>query len=203
MNSASLFSDSFLAGIGYGYRFHEFFQADIGFDTAFGAAGVRDFLPELRRQPSNPGLPAFSAVWRPRHSAARERAGAHLWRWRRSLHALQQNGSASRLSESGFRFDCDVCSSRHGIGYYGLVGVDVALDRAQHFRLGVGGRVIRGRNGRRSFRRGAGEADAGPLDQHLRPVYVQLLERSYLISLLAAVAGSAPQFSRMTSVWSE
>src|SRR5262245_5374140 len=40
-----LFNDSFLLGVGYGYRFHEFFQADIGFDTLFGAAGVKDFLP--------------------------------------------------------------------------------------------------------------------------------------------------------------
>jgi hypothetical protein len=33
---------------------------------------------------------------------------------------------------------------RDGIGYYGLVGASVALDSAQHFRLGFGSRVYRG-----------------------------------------------------------
>ena len=40
-----LFSDSFLAGVEYGYRFHRNFQLDAGFDSVFGAAGVNDWLP--------------------------------------------------------------------------------------------------------------------------------------------------------------
>jgi hypothetical protein len=43
-----------------------------------------------------------------------------------------------------FRFECPVCSSRSGWGYYGLVGGSVALDRRQLFRLGVTARVYQG-----------------------------------------------------------
>src|SRR5689334_22995879 len=40
----SLLEDSGGIGVGYGYRFHRYFQADIGLDVMFGAARVRDFL---------------------------------------------------------------------------------------------------------------------------------------------------------------
>ena len=48
------------------------------------------------------------------------------------------------FANQGFRFACDVCASRSGIGYYALLGVNAALDRDQHFRVGVGSRVYRG-----------------------------------------------------------
>jgi len=40
----SLLKDSPAISFGYGYRFHRYFQADAGFDMAFGAANVRDYL---------------------------------------------------------------------------------------------------------------------------------------------------------------
>jgi hypothetical protein len=39
-----LLNDSALFTFGYGYRFHPNLQADIGLDTIFYAAGVRDFF---------------------------------------------------------------------------------------------------------------------------------------------------------------
>src|SRR5437899_8586011 len=39
-----LFSGSPGIAIDYGYRFHRYFQAEIGLDTLFGAANVRDFI---------------------------------------------------------------------------------------------------------------------------------------------------------------
>jgi hypothetical protein len=139
----TLFSNSFLAGFGYGYRFHEFFQADIGFDTVFGAAGVRDFLPSfvgnLRIRDYQHFLPFGGRVVVP---VASERirlyaggGGAYL----RYTERIRQP-----FGDSGLRFDCDVCSSRDGIGYYGMLGGDVALDSGQHFRVGAGVRVYRG-----------------------------------------------------------
>jgi hypothetical protein len=40
--------------------------------------------------------------------------------------------------------ECTACRARSGWGYYALLGGSVALDRAQHFRLGVTSRVYRG-----------------------------------------------------------
>src|SRR5262249_35025142 len=45
---------------------------------------------------------------------------------------------------TGFRIDCSVCSARDGFGYYGMFGVNTALDRARHFRVGAGTKVFRG-----------------------------------------------------------
>jgi hypothetical protein len=139
----SLFSDSFLAGAGYGFRFHEFFQADIGFDTVFGAAGVRDFAPsvvgDLRIRDYQSFLPFGGRVILPLGAERFRVYGGGGGAYMRYSERIRQP-----FADSGFRIDCSVCSSRHGIGYYGLVGVDLALDQAQHFRIGVGGRVIRG-----------------------------------------------------------
>jgi hypothetical protein len=49
-----------------------------------------------------------------------------------------------RQPSTFIRVDCPVCNSRNGWGYYALVGTSVALDYAQHFRLGVSTKVYRG-----------------------------------------------------------
>ncbi len=137
----SLFSDSFGLGFDYGYRFHEYFQADIGLKTVFGAARVNDYLDSyfgrLRIRDYQFFLPVGGRVIVP---LARERlqlyaggGGAYL----RYTERVRQPGD-------DFRIDCDVCASRHGLGYYALAGGDVALDGARHFRVGAGARVIRG-----------------------------------------------------------
>jgi hypothetical protein len=139
----SLFSDSFLAGIGYGFRFHEFFQADIGFDTAFGAADVQAYIPSyfgpLRIRDFQHFLPFGGRAILPLGSERVLLYGGGGGAYMRYSERIRQP-----VPDSGFRIDCAVCSSRHGVGYYGLVGVDFALDQAHQFRIGFGGRVIRG-----------------------------------------------------------
>ena len=45
---------------------------------------------------------------------------------------------------SYYRFDCPVCTSRSGWGWYALAGVNAFLDEAHHFRVGAASRVYRG-----------------------------------------------------------
>jgi hypothetical protein len=138
-----LFEESVLLGFGYGYRFHEFFQADVGFDTAFGAAGVRDFIPtefgSLRIKDYQHFLPFGGRVILPFAGDRVEIYGGGGGVWLRYSERIRQP-----FSNYGVRFDCDVCGARNGVGYYGLAGVSIALDRGQHFRLGGGARVYRG-----------------------------------------------------------
>ncbi|MGH9631932.1 MAG: outer membrane beta-barrel protein [Bryobacteraceae bacterium] len=138
----SLFSNTVVLGVEYGYRFHRYFQADVGLDTAFGAADIRDYLStqfgDLRIRDYQFMLPLGGRVVVP---IADERV----------LFSAGGGGAYLRYSErirqpfgnSGFRLDCPVCASRGGWGYYGLVGLNVALDRGRHFRLGATSRIYR------------------------------------------------------------
>jgi hypothetical protein len=139
----SLFADSPVVNVGYGYRFYRYFQADIGLDTAFGAAGVRDFLStafgDLRIRDYQFMLPMGGRVVVPfageRFQFHAGGGGAYLRYTERIRQPFQY---------SGYRIDCAVCSSRDGWGYYALLGANVALDRYRHFRLGVSSKVYRG-----------------------------------------------------------
>ena len=138
-----LFNDSFLAGFGYAYRFHEFFQVEGGFDTVFGAARVRDFLPSffgnLRIRDYQHFVPFGGSVVIP---IANEKV--HFYGGGGGAYIRYSERVRQPLQDSGFRFDCDVCSSRDGFGYYATVGADVALNSTRNFRLGAGARVYRG-----------------------------------------------------------
>lgn len=135
------FDESFGLNLGYGYRFHEYFQADIGFETLFGAAGVRDFyrteFGELRIKDYQFLVPLGGRVVAPiargRLQFSAGGGGAYM-RYQERI----------RQPSNFFRIDCPVCGSRSGWGYYGLLGASVALDRYQRFRLGVNSRVYRG-----------------------------------------------------------
>ena len=50
-----------------------------------------------------------------------------------------------RQPSEEFRLECPDCATRHGVGYYAQTGASFALDRRQYFRLGLTGRVYRGR----------------------------------------------------------
>jgi hypothetical protein len=136
-----LFDDSFGLEVGYGYRFHRYFQADAGLEVLFGAAGVRDFLPT--------GLGSYRIKDYQYLLPMGGRAIAPLLGGRLQFYG-GGGGAYMRYSErvnqpsDYFRIDCPVCTTRSGWGYYGLVGVDAALDRYQMFRLGVGAKVYRG-----------------------------------------------------------
>jgi hypothetical protein len=130
-------------GLGYGYRFHEYFQAEAGYELLFGAARVRDFLPtlygNLRIRDYQHFLPYGGRVIVPiKGDKIQLFAGGGGVYMRYSERVRQP------FAQQGFTFDCAVCSARDGNGYYGLVGGNMALDRAQHFRIGVTSRFIRG-----------------------------------------------------------
>lgn len=138
-----LFAESARAGFGYGYRFHPYFQADIGLDTVFGAARIRDFLPtgfgNLRIRDFQWFLPFGGRVIVPVASDRFQLYAGGGGAYMRYSERVRQP-----FADGGIRFDCDVCASRSGVGYYVLLGGNAALDRAQRFRLGGGSRIYRG-----------------------------------------------------------
>src|SRR5438093_8839538 len=104
-----LFSDSPGISVNYGYRFHRYFQADVGLDTMFGAANVEDFLQTgvgfLKIRDREFFLPMGA---RPILPIARGRfllfgggGGAYM----RYAELLRQPSDY-------FRVDCPVCTSR-------------------------------------------------------------------------------------------
>lgn len=139
----NFFSTSGGVGALYGYRFHPYFQVEAGYETLFGAARVRDWVPtvfgNLRIRDYQQFLPFGGRVIVP---LARDRVQLHAG----------GGGAYFRYSErirqpfqdSWYRVDCVECAVRDGVGYYGLLGVSIALDRARHFRLGFGSKVYRG-----------------------------------------------------------
>jgi hypothetical protein len=139
----SFLHDSFGLGVGYGYRFHRNFQADIGLDTLFHAARIRDFYQsdfgDLRIRDYQFLVPfGARAIWPLAHDRLQIHGGGGGAYIRYTEKIRQPFGG------SYFRLDCPVCESRSGWGYYSLAGFSVALDRYQHFRFGVIGKVYRG-----------------------------------------------------------
>jgi hypothetical protein len=139
----NLFSDSFLAGVEYGYRFHRNFQVDAGFDTVFGAAGVNDWLPtafgNLRIRDYQTFIPFGGRVILP---LANERVNIYGGLGGAYLRYSERIKQPFRYGE--IRIPCDVCAARDGFGYYGIFGGSVALDSGRHFRVGAATRVYRG-----------------------------------------------------------
>ncbi len=126
---------------GYGYRFHPNFQADAGLDVLFGAAGIRDFLDTalgpLRIRDREFLLPFGGRAILPFLNGRLQIAGGGGGAFMRYAEMLRQPGEY-------FRIDCPYCAARNGWGYYALVNASVALDRYQHFRLGVTAKKYRG-----------------------------------------------------------
>lgn len=128
--------------VGYGYRFHRFFQADIGFDTVFHAAKVNDYVStqfgDLRVKDYQFMLPMGGRTVLPvlngRMLLYAGGGGAYL---------RYQERIRQPFSGTGYRIDCPECRSRSGWGYYGLLGMSYSLDRMQMFRVGFTTRVFR------------------------------------------------------------
>jgi hypothetical protein len=132
-------------GIGglYGYRFHPYFQVEAGYETLFGAARVRDWVPTefgpLRIRDYQQFLPFGGRVIVPLlNDRIQFHAGGGGAYFRYSERIRQP------FDEYGYRIDCIECAVRDGIGYYGLAGVSIAVDRRQNVRIGFGGKVYRG-----------------------------------------------------------
>lgn len=135
------FADSAGLGIGYGYRFHRYFQADVGLDTLFGAAGVREFVETeigfLRIKDYQFLLPFGGRAILPL-------AGGRVLVSGGGGGVYMRYSERIRQPSSYFRVDCPFCSSRSGWGSYALVGTRVALDSGRHLWLGATGKIYRG-----------------------------------------------------------
>lgn len=136
--------------INYGYRFLKNFQADIGFDTVFHAAKIRDFYEsnfgDLRIKDYQFFLPVGARTIVP---LANNRVQFHAGgggAWMTYRERIRQP-----FGDSNIRLDCPVCRTRSGFGYYALLGTSVALDRAQLFRLGFTTKLYRGRTSGDAF----------------------------------------------------
>lgn len=137
---SGLFLDRPGISLAYGYRFQRYFQADVGLDTVFGAANIRDYL----ETPFGPrrirdyqffipvGGRGILPLARGRLLFSGGGGGAYL-RYTELLHQPSED----------FQIDCPVCSSRGGWGYYAVVGVSAFVDRSQHFRIGVNSKMYR------------------------------------------------------------
>ncbi len=136
-------SDSFGLTGGYGYRFHRFFQAEVGLDTLFGAAGVRDYyaspLGDLRIRDFQYLVPFGGRVILPVLSDRLQFHGGVGGAYLRYAERIRQP-----FGDAYYRLACPVCEARSGWGSYGLLGASVALDRWQHFRFHFNTRVYRG-----------------------------------------------------------
>lgn len=126
---------------GYGYRIHPNVQLDAGLDVVFGAGGVRDFLDTdlgyLRIRDYEYLLPLGGRIILPVSDGRILFSVGGGAAYMRYAEHLQQ-------ASSYYHYECTDCGSRSGWGYYTLVGGSVALDRDQHFRVGVTSRLYRG-----------------------------------------------------------
>ena len=127
--------------IGYGYRFARYFQADIGLDMMFGAAGVKDYLPTdigyFRISDREYFVPLGARAIAPFFRGRLLVSGGAGGMWMKYHERIRQ-------PSSDFHLDCPDCTSRDGWGYYTLANISYFLDSGQHFRLGATGRMIRG-----------------------------------------------------------
>ena len=130
--------DTGALSIGYGYRFLPNLQADVGLDTAFHAAGVKDYLYTgfgyQRIRDYEFFIPFGGRVILPvrRFWISGGAGGAYL-------HYSERIHQPS----SYYRIDCPVCTSRSGWGYYALASVGGSIDRSGHFRLSVTAKMYR------------------------------------------------------------
>jgi hypothetical protein len=126
---------------GYGYRFHRYFQADLGLDILFGAAQVRDFLVtgigDFRIGDREYFLPFGGRAIIPLADGRLLLSGGAGGTW------IDYRERVSQPS-TYFRVDCPVCTSRDGWGYYALGNASWFLNRNQNFRVGMTTKVVRG-----------------------------------------------------------
>jgi len=126
---------------GYGYRFQRYFQADLGFETVFGAAGVHDYLETgfgaLRIRDVQYFLPVGGRAILPLAAERVLISGGGGGAYIRYSERLRQPGE-------DFHIDCVVCGSRDGWAYYALADVSAYVDRGRHIRVGVVSKVYRG-----------------------------------------------------------
>jgi len=135
------FRNAFGWNIGYGYRFHRYFQADGGFESSCKAADVNDFyntpnFGPLRIRDFQYFVPFGARVILPL-------AGERVRIYGGGGGAYLRYSELLRQPSDYFRVECPVCTARDGWGSYAMAGADFALDRSGIFRLGVMTRMYR------------------------------------------------------------
>lgn len=137
----SLLDDTPGISVGYGYRFLRYFQADIGLDILFGAAGIRDFLStgigDYRIKDREYFLPFGGRAIAPLFGGRLLISGGGGGAWLKYHERVNQPGT-------DFHVDCPVCAARSGWGYYALANASYFLDSGKHFRVGAATRAVRG-----------------------------------------------------------
>ena len=127
-------------GVAYGYRFHRYFQADVGLDVAFGAADVHDYLytgfGPLRIRDYQYFIPMGGRAILPLSHGRVLIYGGGGGAYLRYSEILRQ-------PSYDYHIDCPPCTARDGWGYYAQAGLSVFVDRAQRFRVGAGTRAYR------------------------------------------------------------
>lgn len=137
----SFFSPKPGLAVGYGYRFHQYFQGDFGFDTIIGAANVNDFaytaIGYRRVRDFQYFLPFGGRAILPLANGRLQFYGGGGGTYMRYQEQLSQPSSY-------YRIECPDCTARSGWGYYATAGFTVFLDRRRLMRIGVAPRVYRG-----------------------------------------------------------
>lgn len=125
----------------YGYRFHRYFQADVGLDTVVGAGNVKEFVNTeigVRRiRDYQYMLPMGGRAIIPLMGGRLQLFGGGGGTYLRYSEHLSQG-------DSYYRVACAFCTARSGWGYYATAGFSAAIDRYGRFRLGFAPRLYRG-----------------------------------------------------------
>jgi len=132
-NATNYLSTAPLVSVGYGYRFNRFFQADAGFQIAFGAANnqnaVQTDLGPVQGGDHEFMLPLGGRLIIPMPFKRFEvSAGGG---------AMYLHYSETAPSNGYYSNSCYTCTSRGGWGAYGLANVSYFLDENHNFRVGT------------------------------------------------------------------
>jgi hypothetical protein len=136
------FTNTGLVRLGFGYRFWRYLQADAGLDAVIHAAGV-DFsrssiIGNLRVRDNEYLVPLGGRAILPIGRVELFAGGGAAY-----LHYAEEVEVPGGGSDSSF--NCTICTSRGGWGYYAVAGVTAAVDRRKRFWVGVETRAFRGR----------------------------------------------------------
>jgi hypothetical protein len=141
---ASFMSTSPLLRVGFGYRPFRYFQADVGLDTIFHAAGVRDsqdtIIGRIKIRDNELLVPFGGRGILPL-------AGERIELFGGGGAAYIHYGESVEVPGAGddSNFKCQTCRSRDGWGAYATAGVNVAVERSRRFWVGVESRIIHGK----------------------------------------------------------
>jgi opacity protein-like surface antigen len=141
LDLTTFYQNAFLWNFGYGYRPLKYFQIDLGYEGAYNAARVKDFIYTpaagyLRIRDFQTYLPLGARVVAPLAGGRLEFYGGGGGSYVRTSESLRQ-------PSQWVRFECPDCVSRDGWGYFAMLGTGIALNTSQSVRLTVTTRVYR------------------------------------------------------------